>query len=166
MDKIDSFLGSQISESISGFGRKLGMTVEDEQIYNRYRTNIRHNIENGETIFDRFSCAIKQKILIQGYLYISTEALYFFSPHNDETPGTFFSVNRSTCTKIKILLDQIGKINKAKNLMFDNSIEVEVQYLNTKYDENNPYENQYMCIDTIIFTSFLKRDECFYLLEK
>jgi hypothetical protein len=48
-----------------------------------YRFNIRHNLENGEKILERFACAIKQKILVQGYLFISTEALYFFSYWND-----------------------------------------------------------------------------------
>ena len=165
VDQIDSFFGSQISGSFSEIGKKLGMTVEDEQIYQRFRSKIKHNIDNGELVLKRYSCAIKQRILIQGHLYISTEAIYFFSPHNDENAAKFFSVNEINSTKIKIMMDQIGKVNKAKNMMFDNSIEVEVRYLNTKYDEDNPYENQYMNVDTIFFTSFLKRDECFELLE-
>ena len=139
MDSIDSLLGSQLSKSLCDIGKKLALTVEDEEIYQRYRTNIRHNIENGETILDRFSCAIKQKILIQGHLYISTEALYFFSPHNDETAAKFFSMKQNNQTKIKISMDQIGKISKVKNLMFDNSIEIDVQYLNQNFNENNPF---------------------------
>ena len=93
-----------------------------------YRYNIKHNLDNGEKILERFNCAIKQKILVQGYLYISTEALYFFSYWNDQNASKFFSYGIQRCTRIKILFTDIEKIEKAANaFIFDNSIKITVR---------------------------------------
>ena len=61
-------------------------------------------------------------------------------------------------------MSKIEKVIKAKNMIFDNSLELEVRYDNVNFDEENPYDHQYQGIDTIFLTSFLKRDECFNLL--
>lgn len=81
-----------IYETFSNKGLKLGsgLTSLIESTGN--------NIENGEKIIDLFSCAIRMKILIQGKLYVSDQALYFHSPFTDSI--IFFSKE----TKIKVPL--------------------------------------------------------------
>lgn len=77
-------------------------------------------IEQGETILDDYSCALKKSILIQGTMYISNQALYFHSYFNDSI--MFLS---KVGTKFKILISDIKDVVKAKNaVIFDNSIEL------------------------------------------
>lgn len=79
-----------------------------------------NQIEEGETILDDYSCALKKSILIQGTIYISTTALYFHSYFNDSI--MFLS---KVGTKFRILISDIKDVTKAKNaLIFDNSIEL------------------------------------------
>ena len=86
---------------------------------NKTKMKLGHNIENGEIILDEFRCAIQLKILIQGMLYVSSEALYFHSYFNDSL--IFFGKH----TKMKVPLTDIKTIQKAKNAkIFDNSIKI------------------------------------------
>ena len=79
-----------------------------------------NQIEDGETILDDYSCALKKSILIQGTIYISTAALYFHSYFNDSI--MFLS---KVGTKFRILISDIKDVTKAKNaVIFDNSIEL------------------------------------------
>ena len=41
-------------------------------------------MEEGEVVKDMFSCAIQQKILLQGKMYVTNQALYFHSVFNDK----------------------------------------------------------------------------------
>ena len=65
-----------------------------------------HKIDEGEVIIDEFSAAIALKILIQGRLFVSNQALYFHSFFNDSI--MFFGRE----TKIKIMLKDIKDIKK------------------------------------------------------
>jgi len=68
-------------------------------------------------IHDEFSCAIELRILIQGTLYVSSEALYFHSKFNDSS--LFFGGD----TKIRIPYTDIKSTSKAKMAkIFNNSI--------------------------------------------
>ena len=96
-----------------------------------------NNLGNGEIILDEFSCALKKTVLIQGKIYISSEAIYFHSYFNDSL--MFLS---KIGTKFKFLISDIKDITKAKNaIIFDNSIEFKL--LNDQ---------------KVFFTSFLRRD--------
>ena len=87
---------------------------------------------------------MEMNILIQGHLYVSTEALYFHSRWNDK----FLIFGNET--KIKIPLKNIKDVTKAKNAMiFDNSIQVK-QYSGSEH----------------FITSFLNRDQCYKLILK
>jgi hypothetical protein len=78
-----------------------------------------NDIENGEIIQDTFSCAIQLRILIQGKLFISNKAIYFYSYFNDQK--LIFGKE----TKIKINYSEIKEIRKAKYAKwFPNSITV------------------------------------------
>lgn len=102
--------------------------MERNTYHLNYRFNIKHNLDNGEKILERFNCAIKQKIIVQGYLFISTEALYFFSYWNDESYSKFFSYGIHRCTRIKIMYKDIEKIEKAANaFIFDNSLRITIR---------------------------------------
>jgi septin family protein len=106
--------------------------------------NFGNQIAEGEKIKDDFSAAIQMKILVQGKLYVSTNALYFNSMFND---GTLFIGNN---TKIKVPLVDIKNIAKKTNaVIFDNSIEIKLK--------NG---------STIFITSFLNRNECYRLILK
>ena len=104
---------------------------------NRYKKE--KDLEEGEIKLDSFNCALRDKILLQGFLYITTNKIEFKSLFNSET---LFGK-----TTIKIPLKDIIDIEKKYYLALDNSIEVktkEVSYL---------------------FINFLSRDKCFNLLE-
>lgn len=103
-----------------------------------------NNIEDGELILDEYNCAVQKKVLLQGRLFISNEALYFYSMFNNST--IFFGQE----TKIKINYSEIGDIKKAKNAkIFHNSILIKLK----------------VGIE-LFLTSFLSRDECFRLILK
>lgn len=59
------------------------------------------------------------KILVQGKLYVSNQALYFHSMFNDKL------LIIGSSTKMKVPLSNIKDIVKSKNaLIFDNSIDI------------------------------------------
>ena len=78
-----------------------------------------NDIENGEIILESFRCALELRILIQGKIFISNKAIYFYSYFNDQ--GLIFGKE----TKIKINYSEIKDIRKAKNaIFFPNSITI------------------------------------------
>jgi hypothetical protein len=139
---------------------------ENNTFHMNYRFDIKHNLDHGEKIIDMFNCAIKQKILVQGYLYISTEALYFFSYWNDESALKFFSYGIHRCTRIKISYKDIIKIEKSNAaFIFDNSLTITVrQPVMRRGSESNRGGSIEMCTDEIFLTSFLSRDKCYKLM--
>jgi len=101
-----------------------------------------------------YSCALKNVILLQGFLFVSTEALYFFSFIDDSNVGSFFSFSASSITKMRIKYSEIEQIYKSKNNIIgflDNSIRIEL-----KSDANNE----------LFITSFLDRNGAFDLIIK
>ena len=101
-----------------------------------------NEISVDEFILDDFSCAAKLKILIQGSIYVSNKALYFYSRFNDA------NILFGKKTKLKILLSDIVMMKKDCQLgIFDNTI---------KFKLKNSLK--------MTLTSFLNRDECFNLI--
>lgn len=101
-------------------------------------------IGEGEVIKDVFSCALQMKILVQGKLYVSNQALYFHSMFNDKL------LIIGSSTKMKVPLSNIKDIVKSKNaLIFDNSIDIK--------QKNG---------SKMFLTSFINRDICFRLILK
>ena len=81
------------------------------------------------------------KILVQGKLYVTSEAIYFHSYFND---NLLFGKE----TKIKICYPEIHKIKKAvAALIFDTSLMIEMKNGNT-----------------LMFSSFISRNTCFDLI--
>lgn len=96
-------------------------------------------------MLDEFNCAVQKGVtILQGRLFVSDQALYFYSIFNYST----FIFGQET--KIKINYSEIGDIKKAKNAkIFHNSILVKLR------------------VGMELFlTSFLSRDECFRLILK
>lgn len=61
-------------------------------------------------------------------MFISTEALYFFSYWNDESAKKFFSYGLERCTRIKIMYKDIERIEKTSHaFIFDNSLKLTVR---------------------------------------
>ena len=103
--------------------------------------NLNYNeLEEGEKRIDSFNCALKDKILLQGKLNITTKKIEFNSLFNNVT---FFGK-----TIIIIPLKDIIEIEKKYNLGLDNSIIIKT--------ENISY----------FFTNFLSRDRCYNLLQE
>lgn len=95
-----------------------------------------------EKVIDEFTCAAELRILIQGKLFVSNEAIYFYSSCNDK----FLFFGKST--KVKIMLSDIRGIKVAKNIgIFDNSILIKL-------------EHDYQ----LFLTSFISRDKCYFLI--
>lgn len=120
-----------------------------------YQVKIKHNLKSGERVLEKYQCAFSNKILVQGLLYTSTEALYFYSNVNDLKVTMFFNWSDESSTRLRIPFESISKIERLKNaLIFDNSIGIWL-----KGNENNKEP-------CIFLTSFIKRDECFELSVK
>lgn len=101
-----------------------------------------NNLENGEIILESYRCAAQLKILVQGKIIVSSQALYFHSYLNDKL--IFFGKN----TKLKLPFSNIKQISKRKFAkIFDNAISVRL---------NNDYK--------LVLTSFVSRDACFELM--
>ena len=101
-----------------------------------------NNLGEGEIIIEKYSCAANLKILIQGKLFVSNQALYFHSYLNDK--HLFFGKH----TKLKLPYEDIQFIIKNKLAqIIDNSIMIKLQ---------NGFKLQ--------LTSFVKRDICFDLI--
>lgn len=98
-------------------------------------------LEDGEKVIETFSCAYKQKILLQGKMYLTNKKIVFYSWFNNKT---LFGH-----TKLIIPLVEVVRIEKKYNLkIFDNSINIV-----TKKSE-------------LFFTSFVQRDNCYKILTR
>ena len=105
-------------------------------------TNINNEdeLEKGENIIDKFNCALKDKILLQGKFFITNKRIWFRSLFNT---STLFGK-----TTIMIPLSDIVSIEKKPYLALDNSIEVKTEKV------------------SYFFTNYLSRDNCFNLLQE
>ena len=102
------------------------------------------NLNKGERLVDSFTCAVSNRILLHGRLYITNQRICFYSMFNSKL--LFFGKD----TKITIPLDDIMSLEKRINaLVFDNSIAVI-----TKNEKET------------FFTSFLMRDRAFEVIKK
>ena len=97
-------------------------------------------LEKGENILDNFNCALKDKILLQGKLFITNKRIWFKSLFNT---STLFGK-----TTIMIPLNDIVSIEKKYHLALDNSIEVKTEKV------------------SYFFTNYLSRDNCYNLLQE
>lgn len=101
-------------------------------------------LNKGEKLLDSFTCAVSNRILLHGRLYITNQRICFYSMFNSKL--LFFGKD----TKITIPLDDIMSLEKRINaLVFDNSIAVI-----TKNEKET------------FFTSFLMRDRAFEVIKK
>ena len=98
-----------------------------------------NELEEGEKKIDSFNCALKDKILLQGKLNITTKKIEFTSLFN---PVTLFGK-----TDIIIPYKDIIEIEKKYNLGLDNSINIKTEKVSH------------------LFTNFLSRDRCYNLLQ-
>lgn len=104
--------------------------------------------ERGEVTLNYFSCAVKMKILLQGHIYVTERAVYFYSPFNDQT------VFGGNGTEIMISYDAVSRISKETTLrIFPNAIRF-------TFDSHLVLEEE----EELVFTSFLSRDACYDLV--
>ncbi len=96
-------------------------------------------IDCGEKVLDDFSCALSDKILLQGQIFLTNKKIVFYSWFNN---STLFGK-----TILEIPLSDIVLIDKRYNLIFDNSI-----FIRTNTTE-------------LFLTSFIQRDKCFKRIE-
>jgi len=140
-----------------------GLKEDDLKVYyeklnflktNSKKISVRHmfepNRKRHEDIFyfdadeiinpNTFSCALSDKILLQGKLFITNKKLVFYSWFNN---ASLFGT-----TLIEIPKSDIVEVTKQYNMIFDNSIEVQTK--NVKF----------------FFTSFVYRDKCYTLIRE
>jgi hypothetical protein len=100
------------------------------------------NLEDkGEVVLENYCCAARMNILLQGMLYVTERAVYFYSPFNNKT---IFGHG----TKIKIPFEAVKLVKKeATLLIFPNAIRF---VLNSR--------------EEIVFASFVSRDTCYSLI--
>ena len=98
-----------------------------------------NELDKDEKKLDSFNCALKDKILLQGKLYITNKKIEFSSLFN---PVTFLGK-----TNIQIPLKDIIEIQKKYYLALDNSIQIKTEKV------------------SYLFINFLSRDKCYALLE-
>ena len=96
--------------------------------------------EKGENIIDKFHCALKDKILLQGKFIITNKRIWFKSIFNSST-----LFGRTT---LMIPLIDIVSIEKKPYLALDNSIEVKTEKV------------------SYFFTNYLSRDNCYNLVQQ
>ena len=98
-------------------------------------------MDDSEVVLENYCCAARMKILLQGMLYVTEKAVYFYSPFNNKT---IFGHG----TKIKIPYDSMTLIKKESTLLiFPNAIRF---VLKTR--------------EEIVFASFVSRDTCYSLV--
>lgn len=149
-DKIN-FVNNEIFNHITNNANPYQNFKEPE--IKRYKTKIENKsdshsfdkktlfLEGEETLIDSFSCAYKEKILLQGKLFITTKKIVFDSLFNSST------IFGKGGTKLIIPLEDIESVSKKSNLkIFKNSIEIKT--IKT----------------SLFFTSFLFRDKCYEIL--
>ncbi len=73
-------------------------------------------MDDCEVVLENYCCAARMKILLQGMLYVTEKAVYFYSPFNNKT---IFGHG----TKIMIPYDQMTLVKKESTLLiFPNAI--------------------------------------------
>ena len=98
-------------------------------------------VDKGDVVLENYCCAARMNILVQGMLYVTEKAVYFYSPFNHKT---IFGHG----TKMKIPYSSIRLIKKESTLLiFPNAIRF---VLNTR--------------EEIGFSSFVSRDTCYSLI--
>ena len=99
------------------------------------------SVEDSELVLENYCCAARMKILLQGMLYLTEKAVYFYSPFNNKT---IFGHG----TKIKIPYEAMRLIKKESTLLiFPNAI----RFVLKSREE-------------IVFASFVSRDTCYSLV--
>ena len=102
-----------------------------------------HNLFYNEIMIRNFNCAFLGKIFLQGKVYVSNEAIYFYSLFNDKS-----LIKRGKATKFRLPYENMIDIQKAKNAkIFDNSIRIILS------------ENK-----RVFLTSFINRNNCYNLM--
>lgn len=97
--------------------------------------------EKGEVVLENYCCAARMNILLQGMLYVTERAVYFYSPFNNKT---IFGHG----TKIKFPYEAVKLLKKESTLLiFPNAIRF---VLNSR--------------EEIVFASFVSRDTCYSLI--
>ena len=98
-------------------------------------------MEEKEIVLESYCCAARMKILLQGMLYLTEKAVYFYSPFNNKT---IFGHG----TKIKMPYESIRLVKKESTLLiFPNA----VRFVLKSREE-------------IVFASFVSRDTCYSLI--
>jgi len=152
-----------LSNSSSNDNTNENIKEEDLKVYyeklnflktNSKKISVRHMFEPKRKRYDdifyydddefvninNFSCALSDKILLQGTLYITNKKLVFYSWFN--------STNLFGTTLIEIPKNDILDVTKQYNMIFDNSLEVQTRNVN------------------FFITSFLYRDRCYALIRE
>lgn len=94
-----------------------------------------------EAVLENYCCAARMNILLQGMLYVTEKAAYFYSPFNDKS---IFGHG----TKIKIPYASIRLVKKESTLLiFPNAI----RFVMKSHEE-------------IVLASFVSRDTCYSLI--
>ena len=90
---------------------------------------------------ENYCCAVRTNILLQGVLYVTEKAVYFYSPFNNKTIFGHGS-------KIKIPFSAVRLVKKESTLLiFQNAIRF---VLGTA--------------EEVVFASFVSRDTCYSLI--
>lgn len=87
-----------------------------------------------------FSCALSDKILLQGTLYITSKKIVFYSWFNN---NTLFGTTLIEIPKVDII-----DVKKQYNMIFDNSLEVHTRNV------------------IFFFTSFVSREKCYAIIRE
>lgn len=98
-------------------------------------------VDKKEVVLENYCCAARMSILLQGVLYVTDRAVYFYSPFNNKT---IFGHG----TKIRIPYEAVRLVKKESTLLiFPNAI----RFVLASREE-------------IVFASFVSRDTCYSLV--
>lgn len=121
-------------QSLKESGKELSM----KNVGNKQYFEDIFSLEEGETILAKYSSALREGLLLQGKLYLTTHKIVFFSWFNK---STLFGKS-----VISIPKEDIISVEKKENLLFSNMIEVKTKKA------------------VFLFCSLASRDECYYRL--
>ena len=87
---------------------------EPDSFHHKFLLTQFKEVDADEKVDVTFACALKLAIPLQGMLYLTSKAVYFYSP---------FSKDFGKCTALKLSLDCMVRIEKvAEFKIFDNGI--------------------------------------------